>query len=109
MKLIISRKGFDAQNGGVASPIFPDGRTCSLPIPEPNSCISYNDLRWEPGTLGAIVEQLTRGVHAGTAGTHHDPDLRREALPRQKDWLPCFGQAGAAQTHLKNNGVAEGD
>ncbi|MCD6328671.1 hypothetical protein J7M28_14125, partial [bacterium] len=33
MRIIFSRKGFDAANGGVASPIFPDGSFCSLPIP----------------------------------------------------------------------------
>jgi hypothetical protein len=30
MKIIFSRKGFDKKNGGVASPILPDDRICSL-------------------------------------------------------------------------------
>lgn len=34
MKLILSRKGFDTHNGGGPSPILPDGRMLSLPIPE---------------------------------------------------------------------------
>ncbi|MGO9273044.1 MAG: hypothetical protein ACLQOO_22875, partial [Terriglobia bacterium] len=33
MKVIFSRKGFDAEAGGVASPILPDKRLCSIPIP----------------------------------------------------------------------------
>ena len=33
MKLIFSRKGFDSSAGGIPSPILPDGRMISLPIP----------------------------------------------------------------------------
>ena len=33
MKFILSRKGFDSSNGGIASPILPDGTMLSLPIP----------------------------------------------------------------------------
>ena len=33
-RLILSRKGFDAKAGGVASPILRDGRIYSLPIPQ---------------------------------------------------------------------------
>ncbi len=44
MKLVLSRKGFDASNGGVASPILPDGTMCSLPIPDRNSSVRFSDL-----------------------------------------------------------------
>ena len=33
MKVILSRKGFDSQYGGYASPIITEGRMISLPIP----------------------------------------------------------------------------
>jgi hypothetical protein len=33
MKLVLSRNGFDSENGGMASPILPDGRLVPLPIP----------------------------------------------------------------------------
>lgn len=33
MKVILSRKGFDSANGGIVSPVFPDGRMLSFPIP----------------------------------------------------------------------------
>ncbi len=34
MKIILSRKGFDGTYGGYPSPIFPDGRMLSMPIPD---------------------------------------------------------------------------
>jgi len=34
MKVILSRKGFDKINGGYLSPIFPDGKMISIPIPD---------------------------------------------------------------------------
>lgn len=43
MKIILSRKGFDSENGGYPSPIMPDGRLISLPIPSwDDNC--YSDL-----------------------------------------------------------------
>ncbi len=33
MKVVLSRKGFDSANGGIPSPIMPDGTMLSLPIP----------------------------------------------------------------------------
>jgi hypothetical protein len=32
MKVILSRKGFDGVNGGMPSPIMPNGDTVSMPI-----------------------------------------------------------------------------
>lgn len=34
MKLVLSRKGFDAATGRFPSPILPLGQLCSLPIPD---------------------------------------------------------------------------
>ena len=33
MKIILSRKGFDSENGGYPSPILPNGTLLSIPIP----------------------------------------------------------------------------
>ncbi len=45
MKLILSRKGFDSGNAGMASPIMTDGTPLSLPIPRDKGyCHSYDDL-----------------------------------------------------------------
>lgn len=112
MKVIFSRKGFDAGSGGVASPIFPDGRVCTLPIPSSKGKYMFKDIQFENETLGAVVEDLTRNKARRFTRfdrTHPDPDLRRDALPWKRGWLPAFGPAGFAQTHLANNGVAVGD
>jgi hypothetical protein len=59
--------------------------------------------------VGEVVEQLTRGrVRAGD-GAHLDPDLRPGQRPRQAGWRPLLGQVGAAQGHLRNQGVGVGD
>ncbi|MEZ4865105.1 MAG: hypothetical protein R3C14_27565 [Caldilineaceae bacterium] len=109
MKVILSRKGFDASAGGVASPIFPDGRIVSLPIPDPNGTVRYDELTWESVALGPLVESLTRGRISRGATAHLDPDIYTTLYPHRPDWRPLFGQDGAAQSHLVNQGVAEGD
>ena len=40
---------------------------------------------------------------------HLDPDMYRYMKPRSRGWHPCFGQRGAAQAHLENQGVGVGD
>ena len=116
VKVILSRKGFDSSSGGVPSPIFPNGRMLSLPIPEadgwasPDYTISYENLMW-PGQPGIpdIVSQLTRGKVQGGSRVHIDPDIYGGSLPREHGWRPIFGQADAAQAHLLNCGVGPGD
>ena len=96
MKIIFSRKGFDSGSGGVPSPII-GGRPISLPIPTPRrSVTTYEDLG-----LGEIVEHVTRRRIKGSHLCHHDPMFERGR------W--AFGQVGAAQSHLVNQGVAIGD
>lgn len=112
MKIILSRKGFDASCGGKPSPIFPDGSLYSLPIPEgrrgqQSTC--YDDVCWGEGTLGQLVQDLTQGAIRGDRRVHLDPDLRADSLSRPADWRPLFGQTGAAEGHLRNRGVAPGD
>ena len=109
MRLILSRKGFDSTFGKVPSPIFPDGRMLSLPIPSEASPIKYADVNWGGQKIGPIVSTLTRGRIASDARAHLDPDLRPDSLPRQPEWRPLFGQTAGAQGHLRNMGVRGGD
>jgi hypothetical protein len=113
VKLILSRKGFDSANGGVPSPIFPNGSMYSIPIRQLGATKRYADLAKGDATagndIGTVVEHLTRGrVRAGDL-VHFDPDLEASALPRGQGWRPCFGQTGAARSHLMGAGVGPGD
>lgn len=109
MKLILSRKGFDSSAGGVPSPIFPDGRMVSLPIPDKNSSVTYGDISYEGDSLGNVVTDLTSGRIPPHYRAHIDPDLVTDSLPRLPDWRPIFGQASQSQSHLRNNHVGPGD
>ncbi len=109
MKLILSRKGFDSSAGGVPSPIFPDFRMVSLPIPDKHSVVTYGDISYDSGSLGNLVADLTNGRVPSHYHAHIDPDLVRDSLPRLYNWRPIFGQSGQAQSHLRNNGVGSGD
>ena len=113
MKIVLSRKGFDAGQGRRASPILPDGSTLSLPIPAPekypDSPTRYRDVRWRDSSLAPIVECLTNKCIRGDDKCHLDPDIRADALQRRPEWRPTFGQVDGAQTELKNHGIRCGD
>jgi Nucleotide modification associated domain 3 len=112
MRIILSRKGFDSGAGGIASPIFPSGTMCSLPIPEssPAPLKRYGEIWCGEQTLGPLVRDLTGGKLGPDDRAHLDPHLDAAALrPRPAGWRPLFGQSGAAERHLRNQGVAEGD
>ena len=112
MKIILSRKGFDSGIGKVASPIFPSGKLYSLPIPEAfpsHHSKHFSEIRAGEHNLGTIVQDLTeKRIKAGMFA-HLDPDLNRSSIPRPANWLPTFGQTGAAEKHLQNQGVEAGD
>lgn len=109
MKIILSRKGFDASAGGVASPLFPDGTLLSLPIPDQTGTVTYAELCWRDQQLGDLIESLTHvRIHRQTRA-HLDPDLYPAICARPPAWRPLFGQDGAAQSHLANQGVGVGD
>ncbi|MDP2409120.1 MAG: hypothetical protein Q8M26_02415 [Pseudolabrys sp.] len=96
MKIIFSRKGFDSGAGGFPSPIF-NGVPISLPIPtQRRSVTTYDHLG-----LGEIVHGVTKGRLTGGSLCHHDPMFEAGRC--------AFGQTGAAQAHLQNNGVSVGD
>lgn len=109
MKIVLSRKGFDSSNGGCASPIFPDGRLLSLPIPASNAPTNFSDVGFDGLNVGQVVADLSKGKVFPDSPTHLDPDLSDDALPRHEGWLPAFGQTGAAQSHLNSQGVEVGD
>ena len=93
MKLVFSRKGFDSSAGGFPSPII-DGKPLSLPIPYPNSKVSYQHL-----DLGKIVKNLTGRKLTDKDLCHNDPDLE----------MGAFGQVSSAQSHLHNQDIGSGD
>jgi len=109
MKIIFSRKGFDSTYGKVASPIFPDGKILSFPIPSKQSNIRYDDIKFQAQSLVSLIYQLTRGRIKPEYKAHLDPDLRREALDRPRGWKPSLGQVGSAQGHLEKQGIKKGD
>ncbi len=109
MKLILSRKGFDSGAGKVPSPVFPDGRMVSLPIPDKQSPITYEDISWDGKSIAPLVSDLTRGKIPPHYLAHLDPDLNKESLPREKCWKPLLGQTGAPQGHLRKNNIKPGD
>jgi len=113
MRIILSRKGFDSSAGGVASPIFPSGELCSLPIPESSDNLArgrpYGTIHNAGISLGSVVADLTGGQLGPGDRAHLDPDLDRESVPRPPGWKPTFGQTAAAESHLRNQRVGPGD
>lgn len=109
MKVVLSRKGFDSAVGQVPSPIFPDGRMLSLPIPHASGNLTYQDITFDGRPIGDVVSDLTDRRLLASSAAHLDPDLRAGAIPREAGWQPLFGQDGAAQTHLEKNHVGQGD
>ena len=108
MKIIISRKGFDSSYGGVPSPIFPDGRIVSLPIPS-QAGLPASMARVGESSLGDVIASLTDGRLGADTMVHVDPDLEKSTLSRASGWRSAFGQVGSAQSHLANQGVGSGD
>jgi hypothetical protein len=109
MRLVLSRKGFDSAAGGIASPIFPDGRMISLPIPSQSDNFTFADINVPGIDMGGLLADLSRQRHALADHVHLDPDIDRPADNRLHGWRPALGQIGAAQTHLEKQGVGPGD
>jgi hypothetical protein len=113
MKLILSRKGFDSAAGGVPSPILPDGRFFSLPIPHTTApsahATTYAQIDAHGRSAAEVLGDLEPSCEWSEVRAHLDPDLRKGALPRLRGWRPLFGQAGAAQQHRRGEGGGAGD
>jgi hypothetical protein len=83
MEIILSRKDFDSQSGGWASPIPPDDRMLSLPIPPRNGLANYEALPAGDGRFYLdIMSDLRRG-HDGRLILFH------------KSWLPSCARLKA--------------
>lgn len=126
MKVILSRKGFDSESGGYASPILPNGRLLSLPIPNTPDSARYCELKLTPSmTYYDLMQDLNKKKyikykapgdnksqwHSLELDTecHLDPDIFPSVIERHKDWRPLFGQRGAAQTVLDKHNIQKGD
>lgn len=106
--IILSRKGWDSKAGGKPSPILPDGTLGMIPIPDRKSGIRYKDLQFANGEcMGEAVAKLTRGRFQGSDEVHLDPDLRAGIVKGRRKFTPAFGQCGASQSHLRNEGVQD--
>ena len=119
MKIILSRKGFDAENGKTASPVLPDGTMLSMPIPQGDGR-GYDYFGYKEKSYMDIWKELKSGPKEYLC--HLDPDIRCDnrcipdatrpgkcVIDLPDDWVPIFGQIGAAETHLENQGVGIGD
>lgn len=110
MKIILSRKGFDSENGEIPNPILPDGTLLSLPIPDDDGNNAFSSLHWDGMSYYDIIHSLKPKTKIKSdALCHLDPDLRKDTKKRLSGWKPAFGQADAALGHLRNMGVAKGD
>ncbi len=112
MKLILSRKGFDGVAGGGPSPIMQDGRMLPLPIPEPigRPTARFADVVDLDGRdYLRILNDLGYAGYTDRSSCHLDPDLIPTVRPRSQGWRGMLGQAGAAASHLSNQGVGKGD
>ena len=110
MKVILSRKGFDAGNSACPSPILPDGTMISMPIPDKLGNCTYDELVFPGGkSYAQIWDELDPGKEH-EKHCHLDPDIRAGVRTKMPDgWIPAFGQTGDSQKHLENFGVKEGD
>ena len=109
MKLILSRKGFDSGYGGIPSPILPDERLISLPIPNSTDRFTLADINFPDLDIDRLLSDLSRGVHGVRTSVHLDPDLDRAPSSRLPGWRPALGQTQTAQSHLAHCGVGAGD
>lgn len=126
MKFIFSRKGFDSSWGGHACPVISDHTLLMLPIPtvDPKygdaDNVTYAQLR-VPGTEATYFDLMrSHGMKRLVAGNskpeltrdvrcHLDPDLSRDVVERPAQWWAAFGQSDAAEGHLRQQSVGQGD
>ena len=109
-KLVLSRKGFDGENGRIASPILPNGRLVPLPIPGPREKLRMADLDVDPECLAKLLSDLSKRHRLSIkTRVHLDPDLAGGKRLGIRGWRPSLGQTGIAQGHLAKQGVGKGD
>lgn len=106
MRVILSRKGFDSQYGGMPSPILPDGTLLSLPIPSKTDMeTKYRDLYYGNSSYYDIIHTLSPNNKIKEEyNCHLDPDIRGAIKDRPTGWKPTFGQEKTALRHLQKQG-----
>lgn len=108
-KISFSRKGFDSTYGGKSSPILPDGRLISLPIPQSDGLCSFRELKVDDNLS---FEELFNALGYEAmidAKCHLDPDIYPKALQiRMPGWKPSLGHT-EQQSHLSSHGFSVGD
>lgn len=124
MRVVLSRKGNDSSAGRFPSPILPDGTLVSVPIPEPvpGTGLTYEQVVAPDGRkLLDLLDVETRGwprrwrqpveglLRQPGREAHLDPDLDPKNRKRDAGFAATLGQNGAAQAHLRNEGVGPGD
>ncbi len=100
-KIILSRKGFDDATGGGPSPIFPDGKMFSIPIPKQEGQNGEDDYKSIIVKDGLSCDILLKDLFQKKEFRlcHKDPNFE----------MGVFGQGGAAGKHLENEKVGVGD
>ena len=100
-KIIFSRKGLDSSAGGAPSPIMPDGRIFSLPIPQKEKSPNrYKNLQFDEFNGTKLLKNFKSKIKPNDF-CHYDPRLNQK--------IGIFGQANAAQSELDNLKVQTGD
>lgn len=100
MKIILSRKGFDSANGGIASPIMEDGTLLPFPIPSADKA-TFDDLEYCGEAYFKILKDLN---YKGNNHCHIDPDIFPERRKnRIENWQPVFGQINSSAKYLIDN------
>ncbi len=123
-KIIFSRKGFDSEAGGYASPILLDGQLLSLPIPEArqdSKCKNYYNKIYvdkkQKQTYYDVMKLLNptitrkKEIIPLTKNTccHLDPHLHYNLEGKNPSgWRGLYGTT-TSFSHLINQGVKEGD
>lgn len=80
-----------------------------MPIPDDRG-IPFDAITFKNKTYLSFWNDLKSAMEKNGKSAHLDPDIRPgirvNPIP---EWKPVFGQCGAAETHLENQGVKEGD
>ena len=114
-RIILSRKGFDTQNGGFPSPICPDGTLISIPIPSKynDDCYKYLNFDCNNRHISTILNDLTNNQIKINGKIkvvdYNDTKFKCHYDPQIIDDYFTLGQTGKALNHLDNQGVNVGD
>ena len=101
MKVILSRKGFDGNCGGMPSVIMPNDDLVSMPIPSPRDVNSYDQLWYGGKTYRQILKELA--PQKRFLRCHLDPDIDSSRLVNKpRGWKPAFGQCSTSASYLLN-------